>query len=133
MPAFAWLRKNAPTLRTSSVSDLGVPAALFSAAALLALAQGTAPHAQYAVDAPPTLSLAVGFAAALYHLRTKGAPLPRAALLVVLGLAAGTSAGTAAEALLQVDIVPLGSLSSPAALVSLFSLSGMFSSAALLL
>lgn len=127
------VRNNAPALRVSPASDLGVTGALFGAALLVALAQGTAPHAEYSVDSPPTLSLAVGFAAALYHLRTKGAPLPRAALLVVLGLAAGTILGSSAEAVLLVEVVPLGSLSSPAALISLFSLAGMFSSAALLI
>jgi len=74
-------------------SALAVPGAIFAVAGLAALAQGASHHVGDP-DAAPGLSLAAGFGAALYHLRsTKSLSLPRAAALVILGLAVGSSAG----------------------------------------
>jgi hypothetical protein len=81
--------------------------------------QGTADHA-------PGLPLALGFGAALYHMRTKASSLPRSAGITALGLSAGTLLGVALQAALRVDIIPLGPLSTPSTVVAEGALAGMF-------
>jgi hypothetical protein len=92
-------------------------------------AAGSAPGAAAAADVPG-LQLALGAGAAVYLLRDrKRAGLGKAALLALGGLIIGTLVGGAAESWLRVDLVPLGGLSSPGALVGEFGLAGLFAAA----
>ena len=77
-------------------------------------------------DHAPSLPLALGFGLALFQLRRKDVSLGRAAGLTACGLAAGTLLGVLVESALRVDIIPLGPLSSPAAMVAEGALAGMF-------
>ena len=120
-----WLTRNAPAVSAPDSAALALPAALFAAASLAALAQGAA-HVPGAPDAAPSLPLALGFGLSVYSLRRKNLSLPRAASLSAAGLLAGTAVGSLVQAALHVDIVPLGPLSSPATLVSEFALAGLF-------
>lgn len=75
----------------------------------------------------PGLQLALGTAAAVYLLREhKRVGLGKAAALAVAGLIAGTLLGSAVEGWLRVDLVPLGSLSSPGVVVGEFALAGLW-------
>ena len=58
--------------------------------------------------------------------------LTRSISLAVLGLASGAAIGGLVQGWLRVDIVPLGALSSPSAVVSEFGLLGIFAAAAFL-
>ena len=58
--------------------------------------------------------------------------LGRSVGLAALGLTVGALVGGVVEGWLQVDLVPLGALSSPSAVVSEFGLAGMFAATALL-
>jgi hypothetical protein len=98
-------------------------------ALLNSAAAGSAPGAAAAADVPG-LQLALGAGAAVYLLRDrKRAGLGKAALLALGGLVLGTLLGGAAESWLRVDLVPLGGLSSPGALVGEFGLAGLFAAA----
>ena len=115
------------TVRTPP-GDLGVTSlAVFGALTAWTLAQGlTADPASPTADVPG-LQLALGLAATVYLLRDKKrVGLGKAAALALGGLLAGTAVGSAAESWLRVDVVPLFGLASPGALVSEFSLAGLW-------
>ena len=97
---------------------------------VLILAQGcTQPPG---VDDPPGLQLSIAMLGAVWLLRNKNLTLTRAISLAVLGLASGAAIGGLVQGWLRVDIVPLGALSSPSAVVSEFGLLGIFAAAAFL-
>ena len=97
---------------------------------VLNLAQGcTQPPG---VDDPPGLQLSIAMLGAVWLLRNKNLTLTRAISLAVLGLASGAAIGGLVQGWLRVDIVPLGALSSPSAVVSEFGLLGIFAAAAFL-
>jgi hypothetical protein len=81
---------------TPDARTLQLQGGVFAAAAVWALAIG-ASHTLGAADVAPGPPLALGVGAAVYFLRQKGLPLPRAAGLAALGLLAGTLVGTAAQ------------------------------------
>jgi len=85
------------------------------------------------LDLPPTLQLAIALALSTYSLRkNKFLSLPRSVGLSFLGLALGLVLGSAVQAWLRVDLVPLVGLHSPAKLVSSFGLTGLVAARALL-
>mmetsp|Transcript_15146 Transcript_15146/g.36668 ORF Transcript_15146/g.36668 Transcript_15146/m.36668 type:complete len:281 (+) Transcript_15146:264-1106(+) len=97
----------------------------FGVLAALVLVQGcTQPFG--AEDAPPGFQLSLGLFASVWLLRKKNIKLGRSISLAVLGLIVGSMVGGLAQGWLCVDIVPLGALSSPSAVVSEFGLVGMF-------
>lgn len=85
------------------------------------------PSPAAAVADVPGIQLALGTASAAYFLRdNKKASLPKAIGLAMGGLVLGTMVGAAIESWVRVDIVPLGSLSSPGVFVGEFSLIGLW-------
>lgn len=102
----------------------------FAVLSALILAQGcTQPPG---VDDPPGLQLSVAMLGAVWLLRNKNLKLSRSISLATLGLAGGAAIGGLVQGWLRVDIVPLGALSSPSAVVSEFGLAGIFAAAAFL-
>jgi hypothetical protein len=96
----------------------------------LTLAQGCSQPP--GVDNPPGLQLSLALLGSVWLLRKKNLTLSRSISLALLGLSAGAFVGGAVQGWLRVDIVPLGALSSPSALVSEFGLLGIFAASAFL-
>jgi len=119
-----------PAFEAPETESLTTSAAVFGALAAWTLAQGAmqAPG----VDNAPGLQLALGLGASVYFLQKKNLTISRSVSLAMLGLVAGSIAGGVVQGWLRVDIVPLGPLSSPAALASEFGLVGMFAASAFL-
>ena len=136
--ATTFLRTAAPRLTSlpPSAESLAAPAAVWALLSLTILFSGGlngAPHAGGAhADSPPALQLGAAVLGGLYALRSRGVSPPRAAGLVAAAAAAGAALGTAVESLLRVDIVPLGPLSSPAAVVGEAVLTSIAAAAVLL-
>lgn len=88
----------------------------------------TAQPSQMGVDTgAPGIQLALSVGASVYFLRdTRKIGLGRAVAITAGGFVAGTLIGAVANNLLRVDIVPLGSFSSPGALVGEFSILGLW-------
>jgi hypothetical protein len=84
------------------------------------------------VDDPPGVQLSLAMLGAVWLLRNKNLTLSRSISLAFLGLASGAVLGGIVQGWLRVDIVPLGPLSSPSAVVSEFGLLGIFAAAAFL-
>jgi hypothetical protein len=85
------------------------------------------------VDDPPGLQLSIAMLGAVWLLRErKNLKLSRSIFLATLGLASGAAIGGLVAGWLRVDIVPLGALSSPSAVVSEFGLAGIIAAAAFL-
>jgi hypothetical protein len=112
-----------PETLTQSGIALGVLAALV-------LAQGCSQPP--GVDDAPGVQLSLAMIGSVWLLRKKNLTLTRAIALSVLGLAAGSAVGGVVEGWLRVDLVPLGALSSPSAVVSEFGLVGIFAASAFL-
>lgn len=101
---------------------------VFGALAAWTLVQGLMETAPVSPSADvPGLQLALGTAATVYYLRTfKNAGLAKAGGLALGGLIAGTLLGSGLESWLRVDLVPIGSFSSPGAVVGEFALAGLW-------
>ena len=84
------------------------------------------------VDDPPGLQLSLAMFGSVWLLRKKNLTLGRSVSLAVLGLTVGSIVGGVIQGWLRVDIVPLGALSSPSAVVSEFGLVGIFAATAFL-
>ena len=85
------------------------------------------------MDDPPGLQLSIAMLGAVWLLRErKNLKLSRSIFLATLGLASGAAIGGLVAGWLRVDIVPLGALSSPSAVVSEFGLAGIIAAAAFL-
>ena len=120
-----------PMLDTPNSVTISTNAAAFGALAAWILAQGVTQMP--GVDNPPGLQISLAFGGALWLLqKKKNVSIGRAALLSTLALLIGCTAGGLIEGWLRVDIVPLGPLSSPAALVSEFGIVGFFVAATFL-
>lgn len=91
---------------------------------------GNAPYSSSTgADSVPGLQLALGTAIAVYSLREgKRVGLAKAFGLAGTGLLVGALLGGAFESWLRVDLVPIGSLSSPATVVSEIALIGLWAS-----
>jgi len=102
-------------------------AAVFGGLAAWTLAQGLFFEPTPMGPDVPGLQLALGTAAAVYLLReNKRVGLGKAGALAIGGLIAGSLLGSGIESWLRVDIVPLGSLSSPGVVVGEFALAGLW-------
>lgn len=101
---------------------------IFGALAAWTLVQGLMEASPVSPSADvPGLQLALGTAATVYYLRTyKNAGLAKAGGLALGGLVAGTLIGSGLESWLRVDLVPIGSFSSPGAVVGEFALVGLW-------
>jgi len=121
-PRPAYESPDSETLTQSGIA-LGVLAALV-------LAQGCSQPP--GADDPPGLQLSLALLGSVWLLRKKDLSLGRSISLAVLGLTVGSVVGGAIQGWLRVDIVPLGPLSSPSAVVSEFSLAGIFAATAFL-
>eukprot|EP00898_Chlorokybus_atmophyticus_P002745 jgi/Chlat1/3471/Chrsp23S03786 len=78
------------------------------------------------MDNVPSFQIALGATASFYFLRQKSLKAGRALGLTAGGLVAGAIVGGLLQSWLRVDIVPIGSFSSPAALVSETALISMY-------
>ncbi|KAL4446720.1 hypothetical protein ABPG77_007964 [Micractinium sp. CCAP 211/92] len=102
-------------------------AGVYGALAAWTLAQGLLEPSPAAAAADvPGAQLALATAATVYLLREqKRVGLGKAAALTLAGLVVGTFVGAAAQSWLRVDVIPLGGLASPGALVGEFSIAGL--------
>ncbi len=112
----------------TSQTALTQSSAIFGVLVAWTLFQGLTEPSPAASSADvPGLQLALGTAASVYLLREhKRLGLGKAAGLAVAGLIVGTLLGSAVEGWLRVDLVPLGSLSSPGVVVGEFALAGLW-------
>ncbi|XP_057863497.2 protein CHAPERONE-LIKE PROTEIN OF POR1, chloroplastic [Cryptomeria japonica] len=125
-----WLKnflKNSPvSVEAPSTNDLGIQTGVYGALMAWTLVNGIQYSAggQYSSGGAdvPGLILATGFGASLYFLRKKNVKLGKAAVITVGGLVVGAVLGGVVESWLQVDVVPLFGISSPAVVVSEFVL-----------
>lgn len=117
------LPSNLIEVSTIQSNDFLVVFGVFGALAGWTLVQGSVGQGEQV----PGLQIALGVAAAFYLLRDrKRVPFAKAAILSAVGLIAGTFMGTLLESWLRVDLVPLGSLSSPAVVVGEGTILGLF-------
>ncbi|KAG7673100.1 hypothetical protein Ndes2437A_g01224 [Nannochloris sp. 'desiccata'] len=115
------------TVRQMSSDSAVSTAAVFGGLAAWTLAQGLFFEPTPMGSDVPGLQLALGTAAAVYLLReNKRVGLGKAGALAIAGLIAGSLLGSGIESWLRVDIVPLGSLSSPGIVVGEFALAGLW-------
>jgi hypothetical protein len=121
---------NLAIARPRDNQELATQSAVFGLLAVWTLAQAlTTPPSQLGMTdtGTPGLQLAVACAASLYFLRqNKRLGLGRAAALTGGGFVLGTILGAVIQNWLRVDIVPLGSFSSPGALVGELSILGLW-------
>ncbi|XXG71766.1 hypothetical protein AAC387_Pa07g1016 [Persea americana] len=123
-----WLQKtvkNAPvSVETPSTGSLGIQAGVYGALMVFTFVNGasTSSAGPYAGADVPGLILATSFGASLYFLTKKNINLGKATIITVGGLVVGAVIGSAVENWLQVDIVPVFGVRSPAAIVSEFIL-----------
>jgi hypothetical protein len=125
-----WLKKflkNTPvTVEPPSANDLGIQTGVYGALMVWTFVSGVSQTAGGQLPSTgadvPGLILATGFGASLYFLRKKNMKLGKAAAVTVGGLVAGAVLGGVVESWLQVDIVPLFGIRSPAVVVSEFVL-----------
>ncbi len=114
-------------IRQMSSESAVSTAAVFGGLAAWTLAQGLFYEPTPMGSDVPGLQLALGTAAAVYLLReNKRVGLGKAGALAIAGLIAGSLLGSGIESWLRVDIVPLGSLSSPGIVVGEFALAGLW-------
>ncbi|CAL5224812.1 g7558 [Coccomyxa viridis] len=115
-------------------SDTTLPAsALYLALLIWTTAQGLADPAGRITNDAPGLQLAIALGASVYLLsEKKRVPRGKAAGITVAGLLAGVLLGAALQSWLRVDIVPIGGLGSPAALISDFGILALWGGALLL-
>ncbi|KAH9322197.1 hypothetical protein KI387_016836 [Taxus chinensis] len=125
-----WLKillKKAPfNVEAPSANDLGIQTGVYGALMAWTFVYGISYPAGGQLSSSgadvPGLILATGFGASLYFLRKKNVTLGKAAVITVGGLVVGAVLGGVVESWLQVDIVPLAGIRSPAVVVSEFVL-----------
>ncbi|KAH8510489.1 hypothetical protein Peur_052185 [Populus x canadensis] len=122
------IKKTPVSVETPSTGELGLQAGVYGALMVLTYVNGTSMPsvASYAGADVPGLILATSFGASLYFMTKKNVKLGKATIITIGGLVAGAVVGSAVENWLQVDIVPLLGLHSPAAVVSEFILFSQF-------
>ncbi|BDA47455.1 probable protein CHAPERONE-LIKE PROTEIN OF POR1, chloroplastic [Coccomyxa sp. Obi] len=118
------------TLPTNTVLPVS---AAFIGLSIWTLAQGLADPAGRVSNDAPGLQIALALGASVYLLTDKKrVPRGRAVGITVAGLLLGVLIGGGLQSWLRVDIVPIGSLASPAAFVSEFGILALWASVALL-
>nr|XP_010315389.1 protein CHAPERONE-LIKE PROTEIN OF POR1, chloroplastic [Solanum lycopersicum] len=126
-----WLQttvKSSPVAVEAPASkELGVQAGVYGALMVLTYVNGasTPLGVSYGADVPG-LILATSFGATLYFMTKKNVKLGKASVITIGGLVAGAVVGSAVENWLQVDIVPLLGIHTPATVVSEFILFSQF-------
>jgi hypothetical protein len=124
-----WLQrtmKSSPlSVEIPSTGNLGLQAGVYGAFMVLTYANGVT-TASYAGADVPGLILASSFGASLYFMTKKKVKLGKATVLTIGGLVAGAAVGSAVENWLQVDIVPLFGIHTPATVISEFILFSQF-------
>ncbi|KAM7260375.1 hypothetical protein ACFE04_016116 [Oxalis oulophora] len=127
-----WLQRTIKTsplsLETPSTADLGLQAGVYGAFMVLTYANGVSSSSSLPYTGPdvPGLILASSFGASLYFMTKKKIKLGKATVITMGGLVAGAVVGSAVENWLQVDIVPLFGIHTPATVISEFILLSQF-------
>ncbi|XP_078155638.1 chaperone (DUF3353) [Carex rostrata] len=127
-PTPQWMQKainNPPvSIVTPTNRDLGIQAGVFGTLMVFTFASGSSALLSGPYTAPdvPGYILATGFGASLYFLAKKNVNLGKAALITIGGLVVGAVIGSTIESWLQVDVVPIFGIRSPAVIVSEFIL-----------
>ncbi|KAJ6797662.1 protein CHAPERONE-LIKE PROTEIN OF POR1, chloroplastic [Iris pallida] len=108
------------SVEAPSARELGIKAGVYGALTIFTYASGvsTSSTGTYSGAEVPGIILATSFGASLYFLTKKGTGVGKATLITVGGLVVGAIIGSAVEQWLQVDIVPLFGIHSPAVIVS---------------
>eukprot|EP00270_Netrium_digitus_P004075 TRINITY_DN1494_c0_g1_i1.p1 TRINITY_DN1494_c0_g1~~TRINITY_DN1494_c0_g1_i1.p1 ORF type:complete len:347 (-),score=53.05 TRINITY_DN1494_c0_g1_i1:131-1042(-) len=124
-----WLQSTLKFLPVSfespSSQEMTVQAAVFGALAAWTFVGGLSQGGDYMQPSGsdvPGVQLALGFGASLYFLRKQAVKMGKAVLLTSAALAAGAIIGSGVEAWLQVDVFPVLGISSPAVVISEFSI-----------
>ncbi|KAL3514976.1 hypothetical protein ACH5RR_021878 [Cinchona calisaya] len=121
-----WLR-NSVSVEAPTTGELGIQAGVYGALMVLTYVNGAASSAApYAGVDVPGLVLASSFGATLYFITKKNVKFGKASVITIGGLVAGAVVGSVVENWLQVDIVPLFGIHSPATVVSEFVLLSQF-------
>eukprot|EP00850_Spirogloea_muscicola_P008002 SM000041S15561 [mRNA] locus=s41:696037:696986:- [translate_table: standard] len=124
----AWLagalRRASLSLGSPSAADIAVQAALYGALMAWTLASGPDPAASFGSDnaAMPSLQLAAGFWASVFHLRKQNLRLGKTISISTGGLVVGAVLGSLAEAWLHVELFPISGIDSPAIVITEFTL-----------
>eukprot|EP00850_Spirogloea_muscicola_P001467 SM000005S17264 [mRNA] locus=s5:1111561:1129649:+ [translate_table: standard] len=124
----AWLtgalRRASLSLGSPSAADVAVQAALYGALMAWTFTGGPDPTASFGSDdaAMPSIQLAAGFGASVYHLRKQNVRLGKTISISTGGLVVGAVLGSLAEAWLHVELFPISGIDSPAIVITEFTL-----------
>ena len=113
-----------PVFEVGSKDILTQSGVVFCALFLWVLAQGVSNPPGF--DNPPGLQTAIAVCASIYLMNKRNVVLSRAVGITVAMLTIGCLVGGGVENILRVDIVPLGGLSSPSAVVTEFCILALF-------
>uniref|UniRef100_M1BJ51 Protein CHAPERONE-LIKE PROTEIN OF POR1, chloroplastic n=1 Tax=Solanum tuberosum TaxID=4113 RepID=M1BJ51_SOLTU len=125
-----WLQttvKSSPVaVEAPAAKELGVQAGVYGALMVLTYVNGasTPLGVSYGADVPG-LILATSFGATLYFMTKKNVKLGKASVITIGGLVAGAVVGSAVENWLQVDIVPLLGIHTPATVKGTLIITGL--------
>lgn len=113
-----------PVFEVGSKDILTQSGVVFCALFLWVLAQGVSNPPGF--DNPPGLQTAIAVCASIFLMNKRNVVLSRAVGITVAMLTIGCLVGGGVENILRVDIVPLGGLSSPSAVVTEFGILALF-------
>ncbi|CAL6370921.1 unnamed protein product [Bathycoccus prasinos] len=113
-----------PVFEVGSKDILTQSGVVFGALFLWVLAQGVSNPPGF--DNPPGLQTAIAVCASIFLMNKRNVVLSRAVGITVAMLTIGCLVGGGVENILRVDIVPLGGLSSPSAVVTEFGILALF-------
>ena len=113
-----------PVFEVGSKDILTQSGVVFGALFLWVLAQGVSNPPGF--DNPPGLQTAIAVCASIFLMNKRNVVLSRAVGITVAMLTIGCLVGGGVENILRVDIVPLGGLSSPSAVVTEFCILALF-------
>jgi hypothetical protein len=113
-----------PVFEVGSKDILTQSGVVFGALSLWVLAQGVSNPPGF--DNPPGLQTAIAVCASIFLMNKRNVVLSRAVGITMAMLTLGCLVGGGVENILRVDIVPLGGLSSPSAVVTEFGILALF-------